>query len=610
MSYNKYQRLVHQVSTDGGRTWTTAVPVQYARGELIERNSLDCQPSYRWVVISDEFICAGTEGFDKYEKLKKQVSIDGGTTWTDVVPLETQAGNLIQRNSVDCGAEPEYKWEVDHNRIVCDGTTAYYALVEYVSYDNRATWTETGNVQKSTVVYQENYPDCIQTVYRWIDTGNYVCVGTSKYAEQKQQVSYNSGTTWQDTGSTRAGSLIEANSVDCGATNVEWVNVEGVICESGTFIERWIVVGTACDGEALVELKRRQISIDNGSTWVDTVDTEYGSTIVLHSLDCGAEYTSDDLMGLTVTTELLNASQALYFINGLYYYDDPVIGTTERDKVVTMGRYYQDFSSTNGEYSNVTTIDVRQKCQTISDAMAVRSGRPGQYPNVTKIIASGVEFYANTSSAGPAPLSNMVANHPVEVDFQYNSLHYTSGLTGGSTGNSVYNIYISNDTLSFNPILPKNYNNTWSQNLLKNIRMNFAGTRYIDFSGLYYNNPSGTTYSVTLRTIEGYPHIKEIVMPRIVSAYVVPVTIYEGFSSTTYLPEKIIVHSSNYVLYSNYYSGQDIEILTYDITTDTENSVWSVVINGTVNGNYPSDRRMRYCSGHMLVNDPNPNVQV
>ena len=120
---NKYQREKQQYTNDSGRTWIDVSPANYRRGRLIEAGSEDCNTiewkevtgswfcigfndiQYRWVTVSDEYVCVG---YNKYEKLKKQQSSDGGTTWTDVVPLETQTGSLIEANSDDCSVSEQY----------------------------------------------------------------------------------------------------------------------------------------------------------------------------------------------------------------------------------------------------------------------------------------------------------------------------------------------------------------------------------------------------------------------------------------------------------------------------------------------------------------------
>ena len=54
---------------------------------------------YDWVVVPNEYICYS---HDKYEKVKKIRSFDGGTTWEDVYPIEYQRGQLIEASSTDC----------------------------------------------------------------------------------------------------------------------------------------------------------------------------------------------------------------------------------------------------------------------------------------------------------------------------------------------------------------------------------------------------------------------------------------------------------------------------------------------------------------------------
>ena len=112
---------------------------------------------------------------DKKKKLKRQVSNDGGRTWQDMIPYEYIAGELIERDSPDC---------------------------------NNVEWRTV-----SGYICEENTTEMTQ----WVADTGYVCVGFDKYNKEKEQVSYNSGISWADTGNTRAGStLIEANSTDCG----------------------------------------------------------------------------------------------------------------------------------------------------------------------------------------------------------------------------------------------------------------------------------------------------------------------------------------------------------------------------------------------------------
>ena len=162
---NKYQREKQQYTNDSGRTWIDVSPANYRRGRLIEAGSDDCntvewkevtgswfcigfnETQYRWVTVSDEYVCVG---YDKYEKLKKQESIDG-VNWTDVVPLETQTGSLIEENSSDCGYVPPTPGDYENQYLTFDivtpGTIVWKTTnrqnVKKISYSiNNGEWTE------------------------------------------------------------------------------------------------------------------------------------------------------------------------------------------------------------------------------------------------------------------------------------------------------------------------------------------------------------------------------------------------------------------------------------------------------------------------------------
>lgn len=102
--YRKYQRLVLEGSNDG-INWVVQEPRQYKAGEVIEEDSKDCGgyggvTQNRWVEILGEYLCINN---DKYQKLKKQYLDTATGNWVDVEPLETMEGELIEKNSEQCG---------------------------------------------------------------------------------------------------------------------------------------------------------------------------------------------------------------------------------------------------------------------------------------------------------------------------------------------------------------------------------------------------------------------------------------------------------------------------------------------------------------------------
>ena len=117
-NYNKYQKLKKQYSYDGVH-WKDVVPAEYKQGEIIEENSTDCgavEPQYRWhnADPSTDYVC---NGYNKFYKQYYQVSYDGGNTWENVQPIETQIGEIAEPNSIDCGYG--VSWELVPNEYIC-----------------------------------------------------------------------------------------------------------------------------------------------------------------------------------------------------------------------------------------------------------------------------------------------------------------------------------------------------------------------------------------------------------------------------------------------------------------------------------------------------------
>ena len=102
--YRKYKRLLLQGSNDGVN-WFDVTPFEFKRGDVIEEDSKDCGgyggvTQNRWVEILGEYLCINN---DKYKKLKKQYLDTATGNWVDVEPLETMQGELIEKNSEQCG---------------------------------------------------------------------------------------------------------------------------------------------------------------------------------------------------------------------------------------------------------------------------------------------------------------------------------------------------------------------------------------------------------------------------------------------------------------------------------------------------------------------------
>lgn len=242
---------------------------------------------YQWVLTSGT-TCVS---FDKYRVYQKQWSIDGGTTWNNVVPTTlsydgdgTQTPQLEESGSTDCGYEPEvepqYKWVniAINEDYICDYCPTYrtltsgwtcigndkYELDEYqVSLDGGQTWETTGS--SATTLIESGSSDCGYD-NRTLTTG-WTCVGVDKYTLAEYQVSYDFGETWETT-ATGVTTLISANSTDCG------------------YSARTLTTGWTCDGVNKYQLDEYQISTDYGQSWTTTA-TSATTLIEANAEDCG-----------------------------------------------------------------------------------------------------------------------------------------------------------------------------------------------------------------------------------------------------------------------------------------------------------------------------------
>jgi hypothetical protein len=113
-STNKYN-IKRRYKTVSG----TDIPMDEYQITLVEEDSEDCgfiRPQYRWDVVVGQYLC-DYETYTKYQMLVKMVSYDGGTTWATKQPLETQRGEVLAYDSYDCG-KPMYRW-IETGEFVC-----------------------------------------------------------------------------------------------------------------------------------------------------------------------------------------------------------------------------------------------------------------------------------------------------------------------------------------------------------------------------------------------------------------------------------------------------------------------------------------------------------
>lgn len=182
----------------------------------------------------------------------------------------------------DCMVSPviKYRW-ASTSTSLCDGVDLYYLEKQQISYDDGFTWTDTGVTRTPDTPSERNSYQCGYRT-RWntiFDDTIYMCNEETKdkHYTDKFEISTDYGETWTDTGDRRmAGSIIEEKSVDCGAL-YNWFD--------GTNPDEY-----RCDTETYTKynVQYEKVSIDDGETWENTGNKRMGSTpLETESADCG-----------------------------------------------------------------------------------------------------------------------------------------------------------------------------------------------------------------------------------------------------------------------------------------------------------------------------------
>ena len=131
------QKYVNGQPTEEYRLGVEVDGTNYHSLEACQSGSECTELEYRWVDMesADDYICDGT---NKYKKQKKQQKCVNEETWTDVYPYEYQKGELIERDSVDCGDIPTGKYHIygktdGHGSINISPSKEYYSSADVVT---------------------------------------------------------------------------------------------------------------------------------------------------------------------------------------------------------------------------------------------------------------------------------------------------------------------------------------------------------------------------------------------------------------------------------------------------------------------------------------------
>lgn len=279
---NSYTAERYAYSFDNWRTSYVVEPPQWRVYQLLMENDPDCGYSpggiYRWNKETDEWIC--NDG-NKYERWDYEVSNDSGVTWEKTG--KSMIGDLIEPESTDCeDVEILYQYILGGD-WECNGCDSFYLWHRWESQDNGLNWYESSPevTSMSSTIRLEDDPQCgcgtpVEPQYRYVQTDMTMCEGTDEYWIEKQQVSTDEGSTWEDVvpSVTRKGALKEADSVACGG-------------QSGETIYKWVIDYTrwVCVGNDSYYINVRYESTDNGNTWNKSVPEVTTISSVVHDLN-------------------------------------------------------------------------------------------------------------------------------------------------------------------------------------------------------------------------------------------------------------------------------------------------------------------------------------
>ena len=231
--------------------------------------------------------------YTKYKLYVKQQRISGSSdTWVNCVPTVysydgdgTQTPVIVESASTDCGytppIEPQYRWTATTG-YMCSGTSKMTKEVYQVSYDSGSTWQNVVPEQTRAAlpIIESASTDCgYYVVYKWEDvSGEYTCSGCTKYQKTQKYISTDGGTTWSAVSPAEygLGDVIEQGSEYCGcSTQYRWYTLP-----STQYI---------CSGYTKYYKEVYQVSYDSGSTWANVVpeQTRMGAVIESASTDCG-----------------------------------------------------------------------------------------------------------------------------------------------------------------------------------------------------------------------------------------------------------------------------------------------------------------------------------
>ena len=292
----------------------------------------------------------------------------------------------------------------------------YYKEVKQVSYDSGQTW-ENLDVYRVGELYESDSPDCgggtVQ--YKWVNvSGEYTCVGTTKYQKTKKQQSTDGGQTWTDVSPIEYGTstVIEYNSSDCIASNVKFsatyrngnqyekecndsslrradVRPSGYDCTTMT---------SAVIGDCVTTVRDFVFS---GCTALTSVTIGGGVT----TIEADAFHNCKSLTGVTIPNNVLTLHSQVFY--GTTFKSINIPSSISEIGVINMGSIYTALFSNNYNIENITVdnnntvYDSRNNCNAIiktSTNELIVGCKNTVIPNTVTRIGSGAFEFSSIPS--------------------------------------------------------------------------------------------------------------------------------------------------------------------------------------------------------------------
>ena len=147
----------------------------------------------------------------------RNYSVESGITWDITVKdcnNNTEVDHIYQDKTYE-------KW-VTTTGYLCYSGDSYTKEARYTGTTSGNTNIPTGEYRRGDMI-QSGDPRCYTTITRWTFNNLYYCVNGDKYQAEEEEISYNGGESWQKTGNTRLGEMVESASTFCNQdVQYEW----------------------------------------------------------------------------------------------------------------------------------------------------------------------------------------------------------------------------------------------------------------------------------------------------------------------------------------------------------------------------------------------------